>query len=116
MIVVTRLLIHTQYFLADASIYSSIDFVGSNGPVWLIDVHCSGTESSLLHCPYESRTTSCIHTEGVGVRCEPCELIMHLKSSCTRSGAYEHRLICGDSYAPDEIHFNFTQMLVRMEM
>jgi len=74
----------TTVLFADVSNFSSIDFVGSNGPVWLIDVHCSGTEASLLHCTYESRTTSCIHTKGVGVRCEPCELIIYAKSYCMR--------------------------------
>ena len=74
------------FVFADASNFSSIDFVGSNGPVWLIDVRCSGSESSLLQCAYDSRTTSCIHTEGVGVRCEPCELMyMCVKSYRIRS-------------------------------
>ncbi|CAC5402552.1 Neurotrypsin [Mytilus coruscus] len=39
------------------------------GSVWLDDVNCSGQESELLNCTYNTDTSDCNHNEDVGVHC-----------------------------------------------
>ncbi|XP_071180930.1 macrophage scavenger receptor types I and II-like isoform X2 [Mytilus edulis] len=41
-----------------------------NGPIWLDDVHCEGTESSITICPHRPwKDHNCQHHEDVGVYC-----------------------------------------------
>ena len=46
-------------------------FGQGSGPIFLTNVHCSGSEMSLLECP---RTvfvgTACTHSRDVGLRCQ----------------------------------------------
>jgi hypothetical protein len=52
------------------------------GPINLDDVACSGSETSLLSCAYDSNTADCTHAEDAGVRCHSCKslymLTMHI--------------------------------------
>ena len=43
-----------------------------SGPIFLADVHCSGTETTLLDCRHAaiSLGTLCTHNRDVGVKCE----------------------------------------------
>ena len=50
---------------------SSAHFGAGIGNIYLDNVGCIGTESSLLDCSYISNT-DCSHSEDVGVRCQ-CE-------------------------------------------
>ena len=43
---------------------------GSTLPVVLDDVSCSGTESRLIDCTYDSNTADCSHSDDAGVRCQ----------------------------------------------
>ena len=40
-------------------------------PILLDDVSCSGTESRLIDCSYDSTTSDCSHSEDAGVQCQP---------------------------------------------
>ncbi|XP_063406060.1 deleted in malignant brain tumors 1 protein-like [Mytilus trossulus] len=39
------------------------------GPIWLNDVKCSGSESELLHCNFNTDTSTCSHYHDVGIHC-----------------------------------------------
>ena len=57
----------------DALAFSSAHFGSGTGDIFLDNVGCSGTESSLLDCSYVSgNSISCTygHNEDVGVRCQ----------------------------------------------
>ena len=42
--------------------------------IWLDDVRCSGTESTINACPHNAYGThNCVHAEDVGVRCQQGE-------------------------------------------
>lgn len=47
-------------------------FGPGSGPVFLADVHCTGSEATLLHCPHTaiSLGSYCTHNRDVGVSCE----------------------------------------------
>ena len=51
------------------------------GPIWLSDLGCSGTESSVLQCRYSGwSVTSCGHSEDVSISCgtpDPRMLIIY---------------------------------------
>ena len=57
----------------DALAFSSAHFGSGTGDIFLDNVGCSGTESSLLDCSYVSgNSINCYygHSEDVGVRCQ----------------------------------------------
>ena len=54
----------------DAIAFSDAKFGQGIGDIHLDDVHCSGSETSLLNCPYDSYTADCSHSEDAGVRCQ----------------------------------------------
>ena len=42
------------------------------GPIWIDDVHCTGTEIRLVDCPRTAfGAHNCIHFEDASVRCQP---------------------------------------------
>ena len=53
----------------DALAFTSAFFGSGSGSILLDNVACSGGESSLLDCTYDS-THDCVHSEDVGVRCQ----------------------------------------------
>lgn len=57
------------------AIATSLSFFGQGtDPIVLDDVMCTGTETTLLSCPY-TPTHNCIHLEDAGVRCQNCKII-----------------------------------------
>lgn len=45
-------------------------FGAGQGPIWLDNVNCSGTETSLTECGHNGLGISnCAHNEDIGVRC-----------------------------------------------
>ena len=51
--------------------YRSAYFGQGSGPIWLDNILCTGTESTLASCGHlgVNITRSCSHSEDVGVRC-----------------------------------------------
>lgn len=62
-------LLYNTYTGARAFLFAF--FGEGNGPIYLDDVACTGTESRLLSCLY-NRVHSCSHGEDAGVRCQGC--------------------------------------------
>jgi len=53
----------------DATAVLRAGFGAGSGPIYLDDVRCTGSETGLVNCTYDSVTTDCSHTEDAGVRC-----------------------------------------------
>ncbi|XP_048254476.1 uncharacterized protein LOC124148932 isoform X5 [Haliotis rufescens] len=52
------------------------------GKIWLDDVSCSGTESSLASCSHRPLGAhNCLHSEDVGIICDPSDITMKLTPS-----------------------------------
>ena len=49
-----------------------------SGPILLDDVGCTGTETSILNCPYDSNTADCTHAKDAGVRCHSCKYYWYM--------------------------------------
>lgn len=43
--------------------------INGQGTIWLTYVDCSGSESKLLNCTYNTDTSQCHHYTDVGVNC-----------------------------------------------
>ena len=58
-----------------ASSFSSF-YKSGTGKIGLVNVRCTGLESSLLECPYDSSNVEsvCNHNDDVGVSCYQCKL------------------------------------------
>ena len=54
--------------------FSSAQYGQGSGPILIDDIACTGTETSLQSCTYDSNTEDCSHAEDAGVRCHSCEL------------------------------------------
>ena len=64
---------HNFIFLSmfsDATAISNAFYGQGNGPILLDDVACTGLETNLLTCRYDSVTSDCGHSEDAGVQCE----------------------------------------------
>ena len=69
------------------------------GPVFLSNLRCTGTESSLLSCGHLIGVTSCSHFNDAGVVCHPCKPLckLFLLVRCymnNRNGFSYHGIIC----------------------
>ena len=65
----------TTSFIKGASVTTTTTasvFGPGSGPIFLADVHCTGSEETLLHCPHSKISLGlyCNHNRDVGVRCE----------------------------------------------
>ncbi|KAH3725455.1 hypothetical protein DPMN_051299 [Dreissena polymorpha] len=50
------------------------DYADGSGKIWLDDVTCTGTESSIVNCTHNGwGVTNCVHEEDVGVLCGDAE-------------------------------------------
>ncbi|CAC5380043.1 DMBT1 [Mytilus coruscus] len=47
--------------------YNYVD--DGSGNIWLVDIHCSGSENKLINCTYSSDASHCSHGYDVGVHC-----------------------------------------------
>ena len=48
---------------------SSQVYGAGGGPINMDNVACTGRETTLAQCPYDSHTSDCSHAEDAGVRC-----------------------------------------------
>ena len=58
-----------MFLQTDPIAFSNAHFGAGIGDIYLDNVGCIGTESSLLDCSYISNT-GCSHSEDAGVRCQ----------------------------------------------
>jgi hypothetical protein len=58
------------YSNSDAGYFTQAYFGQGIVPILLDDVSCTGSESQLLSCSYDSNTGDCSHSEDAGVRCQ----------------------------------------------
>ena len=60
--------------------YRTSQFGQGTGPIWLDNIHCTGTESRLDQCPHNGiGVHNCIHFEDAGVRCTSKKEIMNIR-------------------------------------
>ncbi|XP_031697715.1 putative DMBT1-like protein, partial [Anarrhichthys ocellatus] len=65
-------------------------FGQGSGPIWLDDLQCSGTESSLTHCTHrELGIHNCSHSEDAGVICGDMTTVRLVNSDSSCSGRVE---------------------------
>ena len=57
--------------------YTNAHFGQGTGPILLDNLGCSGSESRLVDCSYDSHTADCSHSEDAGIRCRPCKCPMY---------------------------------------
>ena len=55
----------------DVEAISNIYFGEPQLPIFLDNVTCTGSESGLVDCPYDSNTSDCSHSQDAGTRCHP---------------------------------------------
>ena len=60
-----------EHLSLDATAYNGARFGQGSGPILLDDVQCTGTELSLVDCPYDRHTGDCSHSKDASVECEP---------------------------------------------
>ncbi|CAM9276058.1 unnamed protein product [Lampetra planeri] len=94
------------------SAHGDAHFGEGTGPIWLDDVECSGSESSLTNCEHnEFGTHNCDHKEDASVICEGnCSHVRLVNSDSKCSGRVEvyhdneWGTVCDDNWGIDEAH------------
>ena len=61
---------------------SSVNGPGT-GEIFLDNVGCTGTETSLLDCSPSMTATACSHSSDAGVRCNPARMSISVIKHCT---------------------------------
>lgn len=51
---------------------TSADTPDGTGQIWIDQLNCSGTETSILDCPMNLRKSTCQHTDDIGITCILC--------------------------------------------
>lgn len=59
---------HSYLYIAIGST-TVFTFGAGSGPIHMDNVACTGVESMLAQCPYDSHTRDCSHSEDAGVHC-----------------------------------------------
>ena len=67
------------YSTSNATAFNNAYFGQGTGPIYIDDVTCIGTESSLFICHYNS-FHNCSHDEDAGVRCRKSDHILNQQS------------------------------------
>ena len=72
----TYLVVFTGVFIqrsisTEVLAYANAPFGQAQLPILLDDVSCTGSESRLVDCPYDSNTGDCSHSQDAGTRCHP---------------------------------------------
>ena len=70
----------TSFSSIAAYAYSNALYGRGTGSILLDDVRCTGTESRLIDCSYDSHTADCSHSEDAAVYCSLCKLVFSHKS------------------------------------
>jgi len=60
--------------------YSNAQFGEAQLPILLDDVACTGSETRVVDCPYDTNTTDCSHSQDAGTRCHPIPLDVALNT------------------------------------
>ena len=61
--------IDSVFLNSDATAVSNAFYGRGSGPIHLDDVACTGSETNVLQCRYDSVTSDCGHSEDAGVQC-----------------------------------------------
>lgn len=65
-------------FLRAVFAFRTSQFGQGTGPIWLDNIHCTGTETRLDQCPHNGiGIHNCIHFEDAGVRCTSNFISLH---------------------------------------
>jgi len=77
--------VYSMFRFGDASMaWNESHFGGGSGPIWLDDVFCLGSESTVYECAHSGgRIHNCKHTEDVGVTCSSKCLTVVCVCMCT---------------------------------
>ena len=80
---------------SNVPIYHSRSYYGDGtGQIWLDDLKCSGSESSLEDCMTKTwGDNNCDHGEDVGVNCEPCKYCQHPVGGNQNVNAVDERTV-----------------------
>ena len=58
-----------NFYFTDATALPNAAFGQGSGAIVLDNVACTGSEGSLVNCPYDPHTADCFHSQDASVRC-----------------------------------------------
>ena len=62
---------HISFSSQQAAIFAIPRPAGDNLMTWVTNLQCSGTESSILTCPFTGMAVACQSGQDVGINCRP---------------------------------------------